>query len=84
MSDELLLFEFFEEDSAAHYTQKRKRLQLRGQLDPLNNLDDAEFIRRYRLSKELVFSLCAELSPLFKEPIKSTDLSIENKVDNLI
>lgn len=80
MSDDLLLFEFFEEDYASHYTQKRKRLQLRGQLDPFNNFEDAEFIRRYRLSKNLVLDLCAELSPMFKEPVKSTDLSLENKV----
>ena len=81
MSDELLLFEFFEEDSASHYAQKRKRLQLRGQLDPFNNFEDEEFIRRYRLSKELVLDLCAELSPMIKEPVKSMDLTLENKVN---
>ncbi|XP_073967321.1 uncharacterized protein [Choristoneura fumiferana] len=44
------------------------------------NISPNEFIRRYRLSKELTLDLCEELRPLLKEPVRSTDLDLETKV----
>lgn len=80
MSDELVLFEFMENDNEINTTRRQKRRITREQSDPFD-LEDAEFIKRYRLSKQLVLELCDELRPLLKNPTKSTDLSVETKVE---
>lgn len=79
--DELVLFEFLESDFESISARRQRRRDLRIQSNPFD-LDDVEFIKKYRLSKELVLNLCAELTPFLKKPIKATDLSTETKVKN--
>lgn len=84
MANAYELFEFLEADNAeVHSTRKRRRMQLRQECDPFN-LDDVEFVKRYRLTKDLAHNLCDELRPLMKNPKRSTDLSVETKVKTLI
>lgn len=80
MANEYEIFEFLEADnSEGNSSRKQRRRQLRDECDPFN-LDDAEFVKRYRLTKELTHNLCEELRPFINKPIKSTDLSVETKV----
>ncbi|XP_041977654.1 putative nuclease HARBI1 isoform X2 [Aricia agestis] len=76
--EELILFEFLEADSEEN-SMRRRRLDARAQFDPFD-LEDNEFIKRYRLSKELVVGLCDEIRPAMKAPRRSTDISVETKV----
>ncbi|KAJ0169715.1 hypothetical protein K1T71_014900 [Dendrolimus kikuchii] len=84
MSDELLLFEFVEFDNNDSSSQRQRRLKRRRLIrelsDPFVELDDTEFIQRYRLTKQLATDLCNELRPKFKKAKKSTDLSVESKI----
>ncbi|KAJ0169386.1 hypothetical protein K1T71_014973 [Dendrolimus kikuchii] len=84
MSDELLLFEFVEFDNNDSSSQRQRRLKRRRLIrelsDPFVELDDTEFIQRYRLTKQLATELCNELRPKFKKAKKSTDLSVESKI----
>jgi hypothetical protein len=82
MSDELLDLEFLECDLAENAYQKNRRLCTRNQCDPFH-LSDMEFIRRYRLSKELVYEICEDLRPMVKEPTRTTDIDLEKKVTYL-
>lgn len=59
---------------------EKKRLRNRKENNPFK-LSDLEFIRRYRLSKELTLDLCEELRLMLKEPVRSTDLDLETKVN---
>lgn len=80
MASEYELFEFLEADNAeANSSRKLRRKRLREACDPFE-IEDAEFVKRYRLTKELTHNLCDEVRPLMKTPIKSTDLSVETKV----
>lgn len=80
MCDELEMFEFLESDASQQNQATRvKRRRLRVQADPFD-MDDEQFVKRYRLSKTLVHNLCDELRPHMAEPTKSTDLSVETKV----
>jgi hypothetical protein len=81
MCDELIILEFLESDNTVNTSSRRKRRHLKFQCDPFD-LNDSEFIKKYRLSKQLALDLCNEIRPLFKVPIKSTDLSVETKVRN--
>ncbi|KAM3955207.1 putative nuclease HARBI1, partial [Aphomia sociella] len=64
----------------ANYTEKKKRRkELSEKCNPFD-LDEVDFIKRFRLSKELAYNLCEELRPLLKKPIKHMDLSVETKV----
>ena len=77
---EYALFEFLESDNAeANVSRKRRRMERRAKCNPFD-LDDTEFVKRYRLTKELTRNLCDDLRPLMKSPKKPTDLSIETKV----
>lgn len=83
MSEELEMFEFLESDSSQENTNmKLKRKRLRDECDAFS-MSDAQFINRYRLSKELLRNLLEELKPYSPEPTKSTDLSLETKVSLL-
>lgn len=80
MANEYEIFEFLEEDFAhASSSKMQRRRRLRVQCNPFD-LEDAEFIKRYRLTKDLAQNLCDELAPTMKSPTKSTDLSVETKV----
>lgn len=79
MSDELIIFEFIKNNNKINNIRRQKRRLTREQSDPFY-LEDREFIKRYRLSKQLVLELCDELRPLMKNPSKSTDLTVETKV----
>ncbi|XP_022828419.1 putative nuclease HARBI1 [Spodoptera litura] len=83
MANEHESFEFLEADHAEtsniHNNRKRRRMQMREECSPFH-LDDTEFVKRYRLTKELVRNLCDEIRPLMRNPQKSTDLSVETKV----
>lgn len=77
---EYALFEFLESDNTeANILRKRRRMELRAECNPFD-LDDTEFVKRYRLTKQLTYNLCDDLRPLMKTPKKSTDLSVETKV----
>lgn len=83
MDSEYETFEFLEADNAATNTKRRqRRLMLREDSDPFE-LQDAEFVKRYRLTKELVYNLIEELKPLLKSPVKTTDLPVETKVNKI-
>ncbi|XP_037962511.2 putative nuclease HARBI1 [Plutella xylostella] len=78
--DDLLAFEFLEMDYAISNTnRRRKRKRIRDECDPFS-LEDSEFRRRYRLSKDLTESLIEDLGSMFNEPRKLSDLSITDKV----
>lgn len=80
MCDEYEVFEFLEsDDSHQNQTTRVQRRRLRDQAAPFD-MDDEQFIKRYRLTKELVHNLCDELRPHMAGPTKSTDLSVETKV----
>jgi len=84
MANAYEIFEFLEAEYATTKNQrKRARMQLRKNCDPFN-LDEAEFVKRYRLTKDLVRNLCDELRPLMKNPRRSTDLSVETKVNKYL
>ncbi|CAG9136040.1 unnamed protein product [Plutella xylostella] len=77
--DDLLAFEFLEMDYAISNTnRRRKRKRIRDECDPFS-LEDSEFRRRYRLSKDLTESLIEDLGSMFNEPRKLSDLSITDK-----
>lgn len=59
--DELVLFEFLESDFESISARRQRRRDIRIQSNTFD-LDDVEFIKKYRLSKELVLNLCAELT----------------------
>ncbi|XP_047507202.1 putative nuclease HARBI1 [Pieris napi] len=80
MSGIMLSFEFIELENEEIQNKQLRRQELRRQTDPFLDLDDSEFIKRYRLSKELAQALCDEIRPLLRQPKKSTDLSAEQKV----
>lgn len=80
MCDEYEMFELIEEDSETAHSALVLRRQLRNLSDPFATLDDIQFIKRYRLTKQLVLELCDELRPFLSVPSKSTDLSVEIKV----
>ncbi|CAK1585318.1 unnamed protein product [Parnassius mnemosyne] len=80
VSDEYEIFEFLEEDNKSKIVEdKIERAILRSQMDSFS-IDDDEFIKRYRLSKNLVLELCDDLRPFMTKPAKFTDLSIETKI----
>ncbi|XP_052755270.1 putative nuclease HARBI1 [Galleria mellonella] len=80
MSDEGEILEFLEMDAMYEAEQRKiKRRRLRDQSNPFD-IDDEQFIKRYRLSKSLVYSLCDELRPHMAGSSKSTDLTLETKV----
>uniref|UniRef100_A0A2H1WSW7 SFRICE_015554 n=1 Tax=Spodoptera frugiperda TaxID=7108 RepID=A0A2H1WSW7_SPOFR len=77
---EYALFEFLEPDNTeANILRKRRRMELRAECNPFD-LDDTEFVKRYRLTKQLTRNLCDDLRPLMKTPKKPADLSVETKV----
>lgn len=82
MCDEIEIFEFLEDENDT-YNEKQvakvERKVLRDTVKPFQ-LQDNIFIKRYRLSKQLVSDLCNELRPFIPSPQKSTDLSVETKV----
>ncbi|KAF9794876.1 hypothetical protein SFRURICE_005111 [Spodoptera frugiperda] len=67
------------DNTEANILRKRHRMELRAECNPYD-LDDTEFVKRYRLTKQLTYNLCDDLRPLMKTPKKSTDLSVETKV----
>ncbi|XP_060800801.1 putative nuclease HARBI1 [Amyelois transitella] len=75
--DELVLFEFLESDY--NTSLRRRRLLARNQFNPFD-WEDTEFMKRYRLSKNLVTKLCEEIRPMMNVPKRATDLSVETKV----
>ncbi|KAF9793743.1 hypothetical protein SFRURICE_003567 [Spodoptera frugiperda] len=83
MCDELISFDFLESDDSSDEEGPRhqmvKRRKIRQECDPFS-IEDREFIKRYRLTKDLVRNLCDELKPHMSVPKKSTDLSVETKV----
>lgn len=81
MANEYEIFEFLE-NSEENLRRKRRRTELRSELN-LFDINDALFLKRYRLSKELARNLCEELRPLLKSPKKSSDLPVETKVLSL-
>ncbi|CAB3251254.1 unnamed protein product [Arctia plantaginis] len=80
MTNKLTLFEFLECDIDDISSRKKCRRDLREDTDPLIAFEDEEFIKRYRLSKQLVLDLCEELGPMFRKPVRSTYLSVEIKI----
>ncbi|KAM3964790.1 putative nuclease HARBI1 [Aphomia sociella] len=79
MANELEIFEFLEAEYEYNTEKKKRRKELREKCNPFD-LDEVDFIKRFRLSKELAYNLCEELRPLLKKPIKHMDLSVETKV----
>ncbi|CAB3251255.1 unnamed protein product [Arctia plantaginis] len=79
MTNKLTLFEFLECDNDIS-SRKKCRRDLREDTDPFIAFEDEEFIKRYRLSKQLVLDLCEELGPMFRKPVRSTYLSVEIKI----
>ncbi|XP_039762307.1 putative nuclease HARBI1 [Pararge aegeria] len=82
MANDYEIFEFLEADYEISEVNSSKRLRrrwLREKSDPFN-IEEEEFVRRYRLTKEDAQQLCNEIRPLFKTTRRSTDLSVEIKV----
>ncbi|KAH9644707.1 hypothetical protein HF086_016415 [Spodoptera exigua] len=81
MCDELIIFEFLESDASQdNHQTKIQRTRLRDLSDPFA-IEDVEFIKRYRLNKQLVHNLCDELRPhAATGSTRSSDLPIERKV----
>lgn len=84
MCDELEIFEFLESDaSEQNYDAKIQRKRLRDLSDPFD-VDEVQFVKRYRLSKELVHNLCEELRPHMSGTTKATDITLERKVSTYL
>ncbi|KAJ8714150.1 hypothetical protein PYW08_007770 [Mythimna loreyi] len=81
MCDELIIFEFLESDASQETTEaKIQRTRLRDLSDPFA-IDEIQFIKRYRLTKQLVHNLCDELRPhVATGSTRASDLSLERKV----
>lgn len=83
MSSNCLVLEFLEyENTARNSSRRHRRRRFREQTNPFN-LEDAEFVQRYRLSKAATQTLCQELRP-FLTPTRSTGLSVQTKVGTYI
>ncbi|KAH9628532.1 hypothetical protein HF086_001139 [Spodoptera exigua] len=81
MCDEFIIFEFLERDASQdNHQTKIQRTRLRDLSDPFA-IEDVEFIKRYRLNKQLVHNFCDELRPhAATGSTRSSDLPIERKV----
>lgn len=65
-----------EEDAQRRYELKLERRILRERLDPLN-LPNKEFIKLFRLNKEMYQHLLHELTPLLQDGQRNSKLSVE-------